>query len=111
MSSTTSTVTPLIVETASNQNAPDYVTIIHPDGSISYEPNIHHHQQPTIIRRSYAKPRQSKYRYTLEQVYFISIACFFSYLFYRKEKHTIGVNGVDIGVLVNVLFVVFVIEY
>jgi hypothetical protein len=70
---TTSTVAPLIVQTASNQNAPDYVTIINPDGGISYEKNIHY-QQPTIIRRSYAKPRHSRYRYILEQVYLIIIA-------------------------------------
>ncbi len=75
MSLTTSTVTPLIVQSPLNQNIPDYVTIINPDGSISYERNLHY-QQPTIIRRSYAKARKSRYRYTLEQVCLMNIALF-----------------------------------
>ncbi|CAF4556325.1 unnamed protein product [Rotaria sp. Silwood1] len=66
MSLTTSTVTPLIVRPPPNETIPDYVTIINPDGSISYEPNSHY-QQPTIIRRSYAKINKKNYRYALQQ--------------------------------------------
>jgi len=78
MSLTTSTEIPLIVQTSSDQNVPDYVTIINPDGSISYETNVHY-QQPTIIRRSYAKDRPRRYRYALEQVHLIAL--FFLYIF------------------------------
>lgn len=68
MSLTTSTATPLIVQSSSsNGNIPEYVTIINPDGSISYEPNTQY-QKPTIIRRSYPKNYQKSYRYALEQV-------------------------------------------
>jgi len=81
MSSITSSEIPLIVQT-SNQNAPDYVTIINPDGSISYEPNVHY-QQPTIIRRSYAKVNRQRYRYNLEQVNSIKIALFFLHILFH----------------------------
>lgn len=47
--------------------APDKVTIINPDGSVTYEPNLHY-QQPTIIRRTYHKAPKPKYRYMIEQV-------------------------------------------
>lgn len=78
MSLATSSTSPLITQTSLNPNFPEYVTIINPDGSVTYEPNLHY-QQPTIIRRSYAKPRKARHRYALEQVPFISIIvfCFF----------------------------------
>ena len=47
--------------------APDKVTIINPDGSVTYEPNLHY-QKPTIIRRTYHKAPKPKYRYMIEQV-------------------------------------------
>ena len=46
---------------------PDKVTIINPDGTVSYEPNVHY-QQPTIIRRTYHRAPKPKYRYMIEQV-------------------------------------------
>ncbi len=51
-----------------NYTSTDQVMIVHPDGSISYEPNTRH-QQPTIIRRSYRTPPKPKYRYMIEQVH------------------------------------------
>ncbi|CAF0719977.1 unnamed protein product [Rotaria sordida] len=66
MSLTTSTVTPLIVQRPPDETIPDYVTIINPDGSVSYEPNTNY-QQPTIIRRSYAPVNRKKYHYALQQ--------------------------------------------
>jgi hypothetical protein len=81
MSSITSTEIPLIIQ-RSNQSVPDYVTIINPDGSISYEPNVHY-QKPTIIRRSYAKVNRQRYRYALEQVHSIKIALFFLHILFH----------------------------
>lgn len=50
-----------------NYSSMDHVMIINPDGTVSYEPNVHY-QQPTIIRRTYRTPPKPKYRYKLEQV-------------------------------------------
>ena len=72
MLSATSNTTPLLAQTAINLTIPGYVTIINPDGSVSYERSTQY-QQPTIIRRSYAKSKVSKQRYTIEQVYFTKI--------------------------------------
>lgn len=55
-----------------NSTPPDKVTIINPDGSVSYEPNLYY-QQPTIIRRTYRKPVKPKYRYMIEQVFLLLI--------------------------------------
>lgn len=67
MTSRTSTVTPLMVQTLPSQNVPDQIMIINPDGTISYEPN-QRYKQPTIIRRTYRKAIHPKYRYVLQQV-------------------------------------------
>ena len=67
MSLGTANTIPLIAQNSTSLNIPDYVTIINPDGSVTYEQNTRY-QQPTIIRRSYAKSKVSKNRYTLEQV-------------------------------------------
>ena len=75
MFSTTSTVTPLIIPTVSNHGTSDYVRTVYEDGSISYEKNLHR-QQPVTIHRSYTRPKYSKNRYLLQQVYLINIACF-----------------------------------
>ena len=105
-----STVTPLIVEILPNETIPNYVTIINPDGSISYERNIHY-QRPTIIRRNYATVRRTS---VIKQVHLLIIMLFhyrLITLFNRKENLIVVVNGVEIGVLVNVLHVIFVIVY
>jgi hypothetical protein len=111
MSLATSYVTPLIGQTPLNPTFPDYVTVINPDGSITYEPNLHY-QQPTIIRRSYAKARKARHRYALEQVHLINIAfhCMCIVLFNRKENHIVAVNGVNNGVPATVQHSIFVIE-
>ena len=111
MSLTTSSVTPLINQIPLNPNFPEYVTIINPDGSVTYETNLHY-QQPTIIRRSYAKRRKARQYYALEQVYFHDSDYFLFYiLFNRKENHIVVVNGVDIVGLVIVQHLIFAIEF
>lgn len=67
MSLGTANTIPLIAQNSTSLTIPDYVTIINPDGSVTYEKNTRY-QQPTIIRRSYAKSQVPKNRYTLEQV-------------------------------------------
>ena len=67
MSLTTSTVTPLIVQTPRNQSRHDQVMILNPNESIPYESRIQY-QQPTIIHRSYQRAPKPNYRYTIEQV-------------------------------------------
>lgn len=93
-----------------NHTSTDHVMIINPDGSVQYEPNTRY-QQPTIIRRTYRTPPKSKYRYKIEQVQ-INSNISRKYLpssLSRKEKHIVGVNGVDIGVHEIVKYVVVVI--
>lgn len=113
MSSTTSVDIPLIIQSTSNSYPPDYVTIINPDGSISYETNVHY-QQPTIIRRSYRTPPKSRYQYKIEQVFilfkiFVIINFVYVLLLNRREKPIVVVNVVDIGVHVIVQYLIFVI--
>lgn len=67
MSLGTANTIPLIAQNSTSLTIPDYVTIINPDGSVTYEKNTRY-QQPTIIRRSYAKSTVPKNRYVLEQV-------------------------------------------
>jgi hypothetical protein len=93
-----------------NYTSTDKVMIIHPDGSISYEPNVRY-QQPTIIRRTYRTTPKARYQYMIEQVNFNKIFFLRMFSLHRKENHIVVVNGVDIGVHVNVLYVIFVIEY
>jgi hypothetical protein len=93
-----------------NYTSTDQVMIINPDGSVSYEPNVRY-QQPTIIRRSYRTPPKPKYHYMIEQVKLTNIFLSMFVIFDRKESHIVVANGVDIGVHVNVLYVIFVIEY
>ena len=67
MSTPTASISPLIVQTSTGQTKPEYITIINPDGSISYEQNLHY-EQPTIIRRTYSRPPKAKHRYKIAQV-------------------------------------------
>ena len=64
---TTSSVTPLIVQTSKISNDYDQIMIINPDGTITYKPHVRY-QQPTTLTRSYIKPAKPKYQYTVEQV-------------------------------------------
>jgi hypothetical protein len=62
----------MMMQMPATYTVPDKVTIINPDGTVTYEPNTQY-QQPTIIRRTYRKPPKPKYRYTVEQVRSIDI--------------------------------------
>lgn len=81
MLSPTSNTTPLIAQTSKGLILPEYVTVINPDGTVSYERNTQY-QQPTIIRRTYAKQEKPKQRYNLEQVNFIDIDHLFPFIFF-----------------------------
>ena len=113
MALATSTVTPLIVQTAPNGKVPDQIMVINPDGSISYEPNLRY-SQPTIIRRTYRKRALPKYRYILEQVRRLlvmtsQIIVFFNIRF-RKLNRIDAVNGASTGALDDARVLIFAIE-
>lgn len=101
---TTSSVTPLIMQTSRNYHDDRNRMIV----SNSYESVIH--EPPSRVTRSYSKPTKPKYQYTIEQVSLISNSSYF-YVVFRMENHTVVVNGVVIGAPVIVECVIVVIEY
>jgi len=80
MSLTTSTVTPLIVQSPKNQIDRHQIMIINPNETILNEPYTGYRTLRTI-RRSYLKPSKLKYQYMIEQVnltnYFFMHVCLF----------------------------------
>lgn len=104
MSLTTSSVTPLVIQTTRNYSD-DHSRVIVPN---SYETVIRE-PSPRIVRR-YIKPSKPKYRYTIEQVVLLFSLYHLSVLF-RKENLIVVVNGVVIGVHANVQCVNVVIGY
>jgi hypothetical protein len=80
MSLTTSTVTPLIVQSPKNQIDRHQIMIINPNETILNEPHTSY-QSLRTIRRSYLLPSKSKYQYTIEQVnltnyFFMNVSLF-----------------------------------
>ncbi len=67
MSSTTSTVMPLIIQTPRYQTDRDQIMMMNRNGTIINEPLVGYQTSKTI-RRSYFKPSKSKYHYMIEQV-------------------------------------------
>lgn len=104
MSLTTSSVTPLVIQTTRTY-PDDHNRLIVPN---SYE-SVIREPSPRIIR-SYIKPPKPKYRYTIEQVVLLFGLFHLSALF-RKENRIAVVNGVVIGVHANVQCVLVVIGY
>lgn len=70
---TTSSVTPLIVQTSRNQNDRNHIMVINPNETIINEPYAGY-QTTRTIRRSYLEPPKSKYHYTIEQVSLTNIS-------------------------------------
>ena len=104
MSLTTSSVTPLIIQTSRNyQDDRNRMIVSNPYETVIREPS-------TRVIRNYVKPSKPTYRYSIEQVSFI-LNLSDSSIPFRKENRIVAVNGVAIGVPVIAKHVVVAIKY